>query len=83
MEPEKFDLQKREIPEISGIEYQQGTLLGYEGGMNRASNLALACEPCNTKKGKLPVEQFLAKKPGKIKAILALSPRHPSRMRLP
>ncbi len=26
----KFDLQKHEIPEISGLEYQQGTLAGYE-----------------------------------------------------
>jgi 5-methylcytosine-specific restriction endonuclease McrA len=26
----KFDLQKLENPEISGVEYQQGTLLGYE-----------------------------------------------------
>ena len=26
----KFDLQKEENPEIAGIEYQQGTLAGYE-----------------------------------------------------
>jgi hypothetical protein len=26
----RFDLQQLENPEISGIEYQQGTLLGYE-----------------------------------------------------
>ncbi len=30
MELVKFDLQKQENPEISGIEYQQGTLAGYE-----------------------------------------------------
>ncbi|BBM05101.1 hypothetical protein HAALTHF_01050n [Vreelandella aquamarina] len=26
----RFDTQKLESPEISGVEYQQGTLLGYE-----------------------------------------------------
>jgi hypothetical protein len=30
MELVKFDLQQMENPEISGVEYQQGTLLGYE-----------------------------------------------------
>jgi 5-methylcytosine-specific restriction endonuclease McrA len=83
-------------PEISGVEYQQGTLFGYEvreyllekwdrkcaycekenlplqiehihpkskGGSNRISNLCLACEKCNTKKGTKPIAQFLAKKP--------------------
>jgi len=30
MELVRFDLQKRENPEISGFEYQQGTLAGYE-----------------------------------------------------
>ena len=82
----KFDMQLMDNPEISGVEYQQGTLHGYEvreyllekharkcaycgkkdvplevehiipkarGGSNRISNLTLACQPCNTKKGKL------------------------------
>lgn len=73
-----------ENPEISGVQYQQGTLQGYEvrqyllekwsrkctycgvenvplqiehiqplakGGSDRVSNLCLACEKCNTKKG--------------------------------
>ena len=81
----RFDTQKMQNPEISGIEYQQGTLQGYEvreyllekwrhkcaycgienvplqvehieskdrGGSNRVSNLAIACEPCNKKKGR-------------------------------
>jgi len=80
----RFDMQVMENPEISGVEYQQGTLAGYEvreyllnkwnrecsyfgakdvplqiehihskacGGSNRVSNLALACQPCNQKKG--------------------------------
>jgi hypothetical protein len=32
----KFDLQQMENPEISGIEYQQGTLFGYEIRQYRA-----------------------------------------------
>ena len=89
----KFDLQKHEDPEISGIEYQQGTLAGSElreyllakwgrkctycgkqdvplqiehihpkskGGSDRVSNLCLACEPCNRRKGNKPVDGFVA-----------------------
>ena len=80
----KFDTQTVDNPEIHGVEYQQGTLSGYElreyllekwgrqctycgakdvplqvehilcrakGGSNRASNLCLACGPCNELKG--------------------------------
>jgi len=87
----KFDLQKLQNPEISGIEYQQGELFGYEvreyllekwkrkcaycecvdkplqvehivpksrSGSNRVSNLTLACEKCNQKKGNLTAEEF-------------------------
>jgi 5-methylcytosine-specific restriction endonuclease McrA len=98
----RFDLQQLENPEISGIEYQQGTLLGYsvreyllnkwnrqctycqveniplqvehiqpkaKGGSNRISNLCLACEKCNQKKGTLDIKVFLAKKPELLKKI--------------
>lgn len=104
----RFDLQQLENPEISGVEYQQGTLLGYEvreyllnkwdrecaycglenvplqvehihpkakGGSNRISNLCLACERCNTKKGTQNIEQFLAKKPDILKRILVQAKR--------
>ena len=100
----RFDLQKMENPEISGIEYQQGTLAGYEareyllnkwdrkcaycgekdiplqiehihpkakGGTNRISNLCLACEPCNQKKGTQDVKDFLSGKPDILKRVLA------------
>lgn len=100
----RFDLQKHENPEISGAEYQQGELAGYEvreyllnkwdrkctyckkegvplqvehiqckakGGSNRISNLCLACEPCNLKKGTQDIEQFLIKKPDLLKQIKA------------
>ena len=104
VETVRFDLQKLANPEITGVEYQQGTLAGYEvreyllekwqrccaycgakdvplqiehirpratGGSNSVTNLTLACEPCNTRKGAKPVEQFLAKKPEVLKKILA------------
>jgi 5-methylcytosine-specific restriction endonuclease McrA len=99
----RFDLQQLENPEISGIEYQQGELAGYEvreyllnkwsrkcsycevenvplqvehihaigkGGTNKISNLCLACEKCNQKKGTQDVKLFLAKKPELLKKIL-------------
>ena len=104
----RFDLQQLENPEISGVEYQQGELLGYEvreyllnkwdrkcaycgienvplqvehihpkakGGTNRISNLCLACEKCNTKKGSQLIEKFLAKKPDILKRILSQAKR--------
>ncbi len=87
----KFDIQALQHPEISGVEYQQGTLAGYElreyllekwqrrcaychatgvplqiehivpkarQGSDRASNLTLACEPCNLAKGTRTAEEF-------------------------
>jgi 5-methylcytosine-specific restriction endonuclease McrA len=104
----RFDLQQLENPEISGIEYQQGDLAGYEvreyllnkwgrkcayckaenvplqiehihpkakGGSNRISNLCLACEPCNIKKGTQDITQFLGKKPELLKQIQAQTKR--------
>jgi 5-methylcytosine-specific restriction endonuclease McrA len=99
----RFDLQQMENPEIAGIEYQQGTLLGYQireyllekwerqcaycdatdvplevehllckarGGTNRVSNLTLACESCNIKKGTRLIEDFLASQPERLSRIL-------------
>lgn len=104
----RFDLQPIENPEISGVEYQQGTLCGYEireyllekwdrkcaycsvknvplqvehihpkakGGTNRISNLCLACEKCNIKKGTQNIEQFLAKKPDVFRRVLSQAKR--------
>jgi len=98
----RFDLQQLENPEISGVEYQQGELRGYEvreyllnkwerkctycqienvplqvehivpkakNGTNRISNLCLACEKCNQKKGTSHIKDFLVKKPELLKKI--------------
>jgi 5-methylcytosine-specific restriction endonuclease McrA len=104
----RFDLQQIDNPEISGIEYQQGELQGYEvreyllekwdrkcsycdvkdvplqvehivpkakGGTNRISNLCLACEKCNLKKGTQDIDSFLAKKPEVLKRIKSQAKR--------
>ncbi|WP_293111093.1 RNA-guided endonuclease IscB, partial [Moorena sp. SIO3I6] len=106
----KFDTQKMQKPEISGVEYQQGELAGYEvreyllekwgrectycgkqsvplqiehiqakslGGSNsakptlreRVSNLCLACEKCNKRKGNKPIEEFLKNKQSLLQKI--------------
>lgn len=99
----RFDMQQMENPEISGTEYQQGTLAGYEvreyllekwgrkcaycskegvplqiehiqaranGGTDRISNLCLACEKCNQKKGTQDLKDFLKGKPDLASRIL-------------
>jgi 5-methylcytosine-specific restriction endonuclease McrA len=88
----RFDTQLMQNPDISGVEYQQGSLAGYEireyllekwgrqciycdavnvplqiehlhpksdGGSNRPSNLGIACEPCNQRKGSRPLADFV------------------------
>jgi 5-methylcytosine-specific restriction endonuclease McrA len=41
-----------------------------QGGSDRVSNLALACAPCNNRKGNKPVEVFLKGKPEVLSRIL-------------
>mgnify|MGYP000262402876 CR=1 FL=1 len=45
------------------------------GGSSRVSNLTLACEKCNQKKGSTPIRQFLANDPTRLERILANSNR--------
>ncbi|MEQ8974002.1 MAG: RNA-guided endonuclease IscB, partial [Coleofasciculus sp. C1-SOL-03] len=99
----RFDMQQMENPEISGVQYQQGTLFGFEvreyllekwgrkctycskkgvplqvehiisrakGGSDRVSNLCLACEKCNQKKGTKELKDFLKGKPDLASRIL-------------
>jgi hypothetical protein len=42
-----------------------------KGGSNRESNLTIACEPCNLKKGTQDIRDFLKHKPDVLKRILA------------
>ena len=91
MELVRFDTQALQEPEISGVEYQRGTLWGYEireyllekwgrhcvycrttsislqiehiiprsrGGSSRVSNLTLACERCNQRKGNQTAKEY-------------------------
>ncbi|HDK03300.1 MAG TPA: HNH endonuclease [Gammaproteobacteria bacterium] len=100
----RFDTQALQNPGISGIEYQHGTLTGYEvreyllekwrrrcaycdaenvpltvdhihpksrGGSDRVSNLALACVPCNQRKGNRDVTEFLLHDPKRLAHIEA------------
>jgi len=104
MELVKFDMQLLENAEMSSVEYQQGTLAGYElreyllekwgrqcaycdainvplqiehmvcrakGGSNRTSNLTLACDPCNVKKGTQDIREFLQVYPERLARLLA------------
>jgi len=87
----RFDTQLMQNPEISGVQYQQGELAGYEvreylltkwgrkcaycgatdrplqiehlvpkarGGSDSVSNLTIACEPCNQRKGNCTAVEF-------------------------
>ncbi len=100
----RFDTQKMQNPEISGTEYRQGELSGYEvreyllekwgrkcaycgkenvpleiehiipeskGGSDRVSNLTVACENCNRKKGNRDIGDFLKRKPDVLRKILS------------
>jgi 5-methylcytosine-specific restriction endonuclease McrA len=46
-----------------------------KGGSNRVSNLCLACNPCNQKKGNQDIKDFLKGKPDLLKRILSQAKR--------
>lgn len=104
----RFDMQliqaEGEGHAIEAVDYQRGTLAGFEigeyllakwkrtcaycdaqgvplrkehivpksrGGSNRVSNLALACQPCNERKGARDVRDYLANDPERLSWLLA------------
>jgi 5-methylcytosine-specific restriction endonuclease McrA len=58
MELVKFDLQKMENPEISGLKYQQGTLQGYETREYLLEKWNRQCSYCSKKDIPLQVEHI-------------------------
>lgn len=60
----KFDLQALENPEISGIEYQQGTLFGYEVREYLLQKWDRKCAYCGASEVPLEIEHILAKSKG-------------------
>ena len=60
----KFDLQKINNPEIDGIEYQQGTLFGYELRNYLLEKFNRECSYCGIKNVPLQIEHILAKSKG-------------------
>jgi hypothetical protein len=57
----KFDMQQLEHPEISGIEYQQGTLAGYEIREYLLEKVGRKCAYCNVTNVPLQVEHIVPK----------------------
>ena len=64
MELVRFDMQQMENPEISGIEYQQGTLLGYEVREYLLNKWHRKCCYCDTGDVPLQIEHIEAKTNG-------------------
>ncbi|RUS94953.1 hypothetical protein DSM106972_092040 [Dulcicalothrix desertica PCC 7102] len=60
----RFDMQKMENPEISGIEYQQGTLAGYETRQYLLEKWGRKCAYCGVEHVPLQVEHIHAKAKG-------------------
>ena len=64
MELIRFDMQKLENPEISGVEYQQGELAGYEVKEYLLEKWGRACVYCGKKDTPLEVEHIVPKSKG-------------------
>jgi 5-methylcytosine-specific restriction endonuclease McrA len=60
----RFDMQKMENPEISGVEYQQGTLLGYEVREYLLEKWGRQCMYCDKPHVPLQIEHIDAKANG-------------------
>lgn len=64
VETVRFDLQKQENPEIAGIEYQQGTLFGYEVREYLLEKWGRRCAYCRAENTPLQVEHLVPRARG-------------------
>jgi len=61
----RFDMQKMENPEISGVEYQQGTLAGFEAKEYLLQKWGRKCAYCGAEDRPLEVEHIVPRNPRK------------------
>jgi hypothetical protein len=64
MELVRFDMQLMENAEVSGVEYQQGTLAGYEARTYLLEKWGRACAYCSANDTPLQVEHIVARAKG-------------------
>ena len=64
VETVRFDLQKLENPEISGVEYHQGTLFGYEVREYLLEKWGRTCVYCSKQNVPLEIEHVVSKSAG-------------------
>ena len=64
VETGRFDMQQMEDPEISGVEYQQGTLAGYELREYLIEKWGRRCSYCSAENVPLQIEHVVAKASG-------------------
>ncbi|MDW7644042.1 MAG: RNA-guided endonuclease IscB [Desulfuromonadales bacterium] len=64
VETVRFDLQKAENPEISGVEYQQGTLFGYEVREYLLEKWQRRCAYCGDENVPLEIEHVVPRSKG-------------------
>ena len=69
----KFDTQQMQNPEISGVEYQQGTLLGYEVRAYLLEKWARKCVYCGRKDVPLEIEHIVPRSRGGSKRVSNLT----------
>ncbi|WP_458527444.1 RNA-guided endonuclease IscB, partial [Onishia taeanensis] len=60
----RFDMQQMQNPEISGVEYQQGTLMGYEVREYLLEKWGRECAYCGEKDTPLEIEHIVARSRG-------------------
>lgn len=60
----RFDMQLMQIAGISGVEYQQGTLMGYEVRQYLLEKWERKCAYCGAKDGPLEIEHIMPKSRG-------------------